>query len=305
MGKSGWSNRQRKALADALSGVIASLVSLWTLYPIDVIKTNVQANLPVSSELYRGMATKSLHTASSNFLYFYIYSWILLWTRRNKEKPSTLTRLALSAIAAILNTCLTLPLDVLSAKQQTQQQTSTKMDQVWKEVEQSNFDMQMGVEEDEKKDDDTVPERKQFVPDTNRETESWTVLWKGLWPSLLLCTNPSIHYTAFDVIKTRILQQSGKHTLTTVEAFVVGLLAKLVATMSTYPLIQTKIMLMVTSETSMLQCLGVQYKQNGLKGLYRGCHVQLFHTLLKSAILMMVRERITDVTHRLLVPTDK
>jgi Mitochondrial carrier protein len=304
MGTSGRSSRQRKALADALSGVVASLVSLWTLYPMDVIKTNLQANLPVSSGMYRGVATKTLHTASSNFLYFYIYSWILSWTRRNKEKPSTITRLALSAIAAMLNTCLTLPLDVLSAKQQTRQQATTKMNQVWKGVEQSNFDTQTGAE-DEKK-DDTAPERIQsVVPDTNTETEPWTVLWKGLWPSLLLCTNPSIHYTAFDVIKTRILQrQSGKHTLTMVEAFFVGLLAKFVATMSTYPLIRTKIMLMVTSEKSMLQCLGVEYKQNGLKGLYRGCHVQLFHTLLKSALLMMVRERITDTTHRLLVPTD-
>jgi hypothetical protein len=298
MGTSGRSNRQRNALADALAGVVASLVSLWTLYPIDVIKTNTQANLPVTSGLYRGVATKTLHTASSNFMYFYIYSWISSW---NKEKPSTLTRLLLSAIAAMLNTCLTLPLDVLSAKQQTQQEASVKMDQAWDKAEQLNVDTQTGIE-DEKKDDTALQHC--LVPENNNETEHWTVLWKGLVPSLLLCTNPAIHYTAFDVIKTRILKrQSDKHTLTMAQAFLVGLLAKFVATMITYPLIRTKIMLMVTTEKSMFQCLRGEYQQHGIRGLYRACHLQLVHTLLKSALLMMVREQITDITHQWLVST--
>jgi hypothetical protein len=304
MDTSGRSNRQRNALADALAGVVASLVSLWALYPIDVIKTNTQANLPVTSGMYRGVATKSLHTASSNFLYFYIYSWILSW--KKEEKPSTLTRLVLSAIAAMLNTCLTLPLDVLSAKQQTQQEATAKMDQTWEAVKQFSFDTQTGME-DEKKDDTAPQQRQVLVPRVNAETKHWTVLWKGLVPSLFLCTNPSIHYTVFDVLKTRILQrQSDKHdALTMGQAFVVGLLAKFVATISTYPLIRTKIILMVTTEKSMLQCLRGEFQQRGIRGLYRGCHLQLFHTLLKSALLMMVRERITDTTHQLLVPNTR
>lgn len=85
------------------------------------------------------------------------------------------------------------------------------------------------------------------------------------------------------------------------EAFVVGLFAKFVATISTYPLIRAKVILMVTSEKSLLASLIRTYNQDGLRGLYRGCDWQLLHTVLKSALMMMVREKITVSTHQLIV----
>lgn len=298
--------RERKALADALAGVVASLVSLWSFYPIDTFKTNVQANSSStasnSKSLYRGVGVKTLHTASSSFCYFYIYSWISSKGKRQGQ-PSTLRRLVLSAVAAMLNTCLTLPLDVLSAKQQTSATKTTK-DQAWQEDE-TTSDV-TSSHEDEKK-DDTVPSEEprsqRIASPPSDETESLTRLWKGLYPSLLLCSNPSIHYTVFDSIKSRILHEK-KQNLTMAQAFCLGLFAKFVATMATYPLIRTKILLMVTSQKSMMNCLTREYQQNGIRALYRGCHLQLFHTLLKSALLMMVRERITVTTHGLLAPND-
>jgi hypothetical protein len=41
------------------------------------------------------------------------------------------------------------------------------------------------------------------------------------------------------------------------------------------------------------------YRNDGTRGLYRGCSVQLLHTILKSALMLMIRERITSVCHRL------
>lgn len=38
------------------------------------------------------------------------------------------------------------------------------------------------------------------------------------------------------------------------------------------------------------------FKKDGVGGLYRGCSLQLLHTVLKSAMLLMVRERITFAT---------
>ena len=297
--------RRRNALADALSGVAASLVSLWTFYPFDMYKTNVQANNKCSDGLYRGLGVKTLHTASSSFCYFYIYSWI------SKGKHySTLKRLILSAIAAMLNTCLTLPLDVLSAKQQTatkpkRQETSetNNSEAAGENDEVASIDLH----EDEKKDDIHPPETAHHAQTTastlSKETQTLTHLWKGLYPSLLLCSNPSIHYTVFDSIKSQILQPDEKN-LTMAQAFFVGLFAKFVATMATYPLIRTKILLMVTSQKGMVQCLSREYQQSGIRGWYRGCHLQLLHTLLKTALLMMVRERIAETTRRLLVPND-
>ena len=77
-----------------------------------------------------------------------------------------------------------------------------------------------------------------------------------------------------------------------------GIIAKFVATIATYPLIRAKVMLMVTTKTKTTtssptqqfwKCLVDEYNESGvLKGLYRGCQLQLFHTLLKSALLMMI-----------------
>jgi hypothetical protein len=179
-----------------------------------------------------------------------------------------------------------------------------------------------------------------------------THLWSGLKPALLLCTNPSIHFTVFDTVKDvvlkyksnhhfkqgnnrNILNQNHLHHLTMMEAFVIGLLAKFVATMLTYPLIRVKVLLMVTrkrqtirqddigsrdgdddeynrnstsqdnkdskpQKDSMISILMDIYERDGMMGLYKGCSLQLLHTLLKSALSMMIRERVTNVTQRLI-----
>jgi Mitochondrial carrier protein len=130
-------------------------------------------------------------------------------------------------------------------------------------------------------------------------------LWKGLSPSLLLCSNPSIHYTVFDMAKSHLLQSrsSSSSSLSMMEAFLLGLFAKFCATMATYPLIRAKVMLMVTSRNSLLQTLLECYQRDGVaNGWYKGCSMQLAHTVLKSALLMMVKEYIAKTTHRMLVP---
>jgi Mitochondrial carrier protein len=155
----------------------------------------------------------------------------------------------------------------------------------------------------------------------NRRPSSFTYLWKGLTPALLLCMNPAIHYTVYDIFKNRLLTSHPHSTtpssdtnhhhpntnqyhrrLSMSQAFFLGLTAKFVATIATYPLIRAKVILMVTSETSLWSALIKSYhNDDGIRGLYKGCDWQLLHTLLKSALMMMVREYITEQTHRWIV----
>jgi hypothetical protein len=292
---------RQKAVADALAGVVGSLVSLWVAYPIDVWKTNVQAGRESSwnhpGQLFAGWKTKTLHTASSSFCYFYLYSWIFSsWTasRKNKQPISAPTRLVLAALAACLNTCLTLPLDVISARHQTAHAGNYR--------EGSEDD---DCSDDEEKKDDSVTLQysspKSLQRRLSTRIKNFLSLWKGLVPSLLLCSNPAIHYTVFDMTKAQLLRRRGKSNLTMMDAFLLGMLAKFVATVTTYPLIRAKVILMVTSQTDIVQCLQTEYRKHGLPGLYRGCNIQLLHTLFKSALLMMIRERITRTTQRILV----
>ena len=82
---------------------------------------------------FRGIQYKTAHTIAGSFAYFFFYSWITARHRAyitggsggggsskgGKYSPSTSARLLLAAIAAMMNTTLTLPLDVVSVRQQT------------------------------------------------------------------------------------------------------------------------------------------------------------------------------------------
>lgn len=303
----------RKISSDALAGVVGSLVALWTFYPLDVYKTHLQAsrrrrdtlskcsNSPIenntnshleqrSSEkfkslplsfFFRGILAKSIHTMASSFCYFSIHSAVTTLYERSslqrQGKPtSAVTRLFLSAIAAMMNTLFTLPLDVIASKQQVNGEHSSLVD---------------GTSNETK--------------DTTHEESPWN----GLLPSLLLSSNPAIHYTVYDSVKSR-LRRHTQRPLSMREAFMVGMLAKLVATLATYPLIRAKVMLMVLSNketaqnsiASLIQCLKDNYNRDGgIQGLYKGCDLQILHTILKTALLMMVREHIHRAIHHVIM----
>ena len=548
MTKGNSSLRRQRAMADAIAGVVGSLVSLWSFYPIEVWKTNVQAqphggedddeddeegvgdeehNNPQIQDTtgqkkrrkrrrdlnwLQGIGSKTLHVTSSSFCYDFIYSFIVsTYKRRQRGENIVITpmrRLLLSAIAAMLNTIFTLPLDVISSRhvtantkkettqraEQLKQQnlqidgvqksttipmdgeeksqdismTSTKMTSSLLVTDETSSIKAMAAAaqavglnllmttttsrngttssllqneddtgtspflrfngggfrfgEEEKKEDiltllsdeergltrhghssrqeklsiyyDCLSQEQSRSSSTSTTTTTSTLyatplsslspssssfqlredtrrapsslidqcitsfrelqsLWKGLVPALLLCSNPAIHYTVFDVLKTNLLSLPGgarrkKSKLSMSEAFILGLLAKFVATMVTYPLIRAKVMLMVSkskplllssskssssldatapttmssssslsspsqdniikeddtnnNNNSLLSCLIQSYRRDGIiNGLYKGCSWQLIHTVLKSALMMMVRERITDTTHKLIV----
>ncbi len=317
--------RRQRALADALAGVAGSLVSLWAFFPIEVWKTNLQAGSPLNTgskkSLFQGCSAKTVHTASSSFCYFFLSSWIISnWKRRAPDtKPHPATRLFLSALAAMLNTLVTLPLDVISSRKVTQADDNdmdgTKLEETWEclrdedqNTEEFEFHECIPISQEE--------EKKRHVPKdcslrsingslevAEAKNESWSSLWKGLTPALLLCSNPSINYTVFDVAKNQILSKSHRKSssLSMPEAFIVGLFAKFIATIATYPLIRAKVIMMVTSEQSLIGSLVRSYNKEGVRGLYKGCDWQLLHTVLKSALMMMVREKITVSTHQLIV----
>ena len=75
------------------------------------------------------------------------------------------------------------------------------------------------------------------------------------------------------------------------------------ATVATYPLIRAKVIMMVvsSSENSLIGTLCTTYKEEGFRGLYKGLDFQLLHTVLKSGLMMMVREKISNSTKRLIV----
>ena len=379
------------------------------------------------SILFRGLSYKTMHTITSSFAYFFIYSYLrsLHQSRRSRQRlrqrregnsnsmngaeSSITSQLVLTSIAAIFNQLLTLPLDVLASRRQTSSiRTCNKNEHEdrngngnvtdkneFKHVSESDATVLMGQvwndlqdEYDNKNNDNEacIMRKEKLIatvttPTTTPKYKKYTKLWRGLWPSILLCANPSIHYTIFDVLKEKLIlrkqkrgkqnfrkQQQAQEGLNMWEAFFIGLIAKFVATIVTYPLIRAKVMLMVSSSSSsssakssltsnnnnndndtfttinnsnnppnfnpntntnsntnsntntnfntntnsnsntntnhdptMKSVLQKMYHNGGISELYKGCGLQILLTVLKSALMMSMRERIGDVTRKIIV----
>lgn len=133
--------------------------------------------------LYAGMSGSLLGVASTNFAYFYWYSVVRAFYIKGTTTtavvgavaaaaptPSTAVELSLGAIAGALAQLFTIPVAVVTTRQQTQAKDERKgMLATAREV----IDGEDGV----------------------------TGLWRGLKASLVLVVNPSITYGAYERLK--------------------------------------------------------------------------------------------------------
>jgi len=141
------------------------------------------------SGLYNGLGGSLLGVASTNFAYFYWYSVVrTAYTkyRNTALPPSTPAELSLGAIAGALAQLFTIPVAVITARQQTQPRGDRK-----------------------------------GIIETGREVvnseDGWTGLWRGLKASLVLVVNPSITYGAYQ--RLRVMLYPGRTSLRPSEAF--------------------------------------------------------------------------------------
>lgn len=139
--------------------------------------------------LYAGMNGSLLGVASTNFAYFYWYTVVrTLYTKYSKSTaaPSTAVELSLGAVAGAVAQLFTIPVAVVT----TRQQTAAKSD------------------------------RKGLLM-TAREVvegpDGVSGLWRGLKASLVLVVNPAITYGAYERLKTLFF--AGRPNLKPWEAF--------------------------------------------------------------------------------------
>jgi hypothetical protein len=251
-----------------LLAVNSNDVSIVTSTPLPSMVASISKTV---LRLFRGLPYKIAHTIASSFTYWYVYSLLqtkyaayqlnhhrLSQSNRTTIEPSStstssknssssvVAKLILTAIAAMVNTGITLPLDTISSRRQ----------------------VALASMKDGDGDGESMNNNKQ-------QLHAILCLWNGLLPALMLCTNPAIQYTLYDAFKAAWLvrrrykvhssqQQSlqpsssaaassnnptrrRQHSLSMSEAFACGMISKFIATMITYPLIRCKVMLMVST----------------------------------------------------------
>jgi hypothetical protein len=139
--------------------------------------------------LYAGIQGSLIGVASTNFAYFYWYSVVRTLYMSSKslpKPPGTLAELSLGAVAGAVAQVFTIPVAVITTRQQTQ----------------GKF------------------ERKGLIAtgrDVVNSEDGWTGLWRGLKASLVLVVNPAITYGAYQRLKDVIFP--GKANLRPWEAF--------------------------------------------------------------------------------------
>lgn len=303
-----------ESLSEATSGAIGALVSTTILYPLDTCKTKYQAEVRARHQqkyrnisdvlweaistrqvlsLYQGLGTKNLQSFISQFIYFYGYSFFkrLYLQKSGNKSIGTRANLIVAAAAGACTVIVTQPLDTASSRMQTSEFGKSKG--LWKSLSES----------------------------------TWSEAFDGLGISLLLTSNPSIQYTVFDQLKQRLLRrrlkrETGKEpspeALPAFSAFFLGALSKCVATFLTYPAIRCKVMLQAAesdedginqapqrNKNTVSDALCSIWKREGPLGFYKGIQAQILKTVLSSALLLMIKEKITKTSWVLLLALQK
>uniref|UniRef100_A0A672SA14 Peroxisomal membrane protein PMP34-like n=1 Tax=Sinocyclocheilus grahami TaxID=75366 RepID=A0A672SA14_SINGR len=128
-------------------------------------------------------------------------------------------------------------------------------------------------------------------------------LWNGTLPSLVLVFNPAVQFMFYEAMKRRI---------SSFEIFLIGAIAKAIATSATYPLQTVQAILrfgqyksdgkggLVGSLKNVVSLLMDRIKRHGLLGLYKGLEAKLLQTVLTAALMFVVYEKITAATFKLM-----
>ncbi|KAG0036800.1 hypothetical protein BGZ82_003705 [Podila clonocystis] len=264
--------------------------------------------------LYSGLASDTIATLTSNFVYFYVYMALRQRKehRRASGQLSTLQELFLGAEAGIISRFFTAPIHVVTTRQQV----------MGKEQAASGSGIKGG--EANKKVSARAIVREIYAQD------GITGFWAGYAPTVILSINPSITYFLFETIKKLLVERQTKRadpgasksvlaraaTLTSLQIFFISACSKAIASFLTYPLILTKTKLQTKVEdktedqgsqegsdsgakdkkkrhfNGIADVVRTVVQDKGFAGLYTGCQGQVVKGFFSFGLMYMIKDRV-------------
>ena len=283
--------------SEVLSASLGGAVSASILYPLEVLKTKMQASddeedenkgmVEFATNLYRkegfqvylnGIETSAFQSSMEKAFYFFAYTALkqvhsvvrtIVSPASANQPMGAATNLFLGCLAEWAHLPLTLPIDALT----TAIQTSKKQNAVA---------LMMGI-----------------LKEGN--------MYKGIQAYYVLCFKPALQYTVFEQVKAMMLKTRKSKVLTAAEAFLLGMVARTIATMAVYPFVRAKVVMQSQKKQAQQQqpqdgeepssptlttLLLDMYKSGGLPALYQGLGPELTRGVFSAALMLMIKEKI-------------
>jgi len=324
----------RETIFHAFSGAIASATSVSVFYPLETVRTRKQVSrISVYDEsssrpiliglirslrriylqeglrgLYRGYWAVVWSLFFSNFVYFYAYVALKAvfepFHSNGTHHRNPSVDLFTAFLAGSFNVFVTTPLWVASTRLRLS-----------------------GVDPEGENTNETAPQTGKnnacsSNPSSNRakkyqgllqtivtifKEEGLSALYSGTIPSLVLVLNPAIQWTIYECLKLHCQSWSGKTELSAATYFVTSAIAKLFSSTATYPLqvVQTRLRMRQSShQTSRVWTMAdvlltMMKEEGGIGGLFKGLESKIVQTVLTSAFMFVVYEKVVAAMTRL------
>eukprot|EP01117_Protostelium_nocturnum_P010129 TRINITY_DN3614_c0_g1_i1.p1 TRINITY_DN3614_c0_g1~~TRINITY_DN3614_c0_g1_i1.p1 ORF type:complete len:349 (-),score=92.22 TRINITY_DN3614_c0_g1_i1:37-960(-) len=273
----------------ALAGIVGSIGAFGLTYPLITISLNMQAKekeggkkrnstFELISEilkekgwkgLYSGLQSGMIGIIATSGIYYYSYeSFRLAIEKRRGDKMNDLESLLIAAAAGSITALCTCPIWVV------------------------NLRLSLLEKQGEAKNKSMFQTAKSIVKE-----EGVSSLWKGIVPALILTLNPTIQYASFEKLKN-MYAKNGRPSMS--QSFFMAAIAKVVATVVTYPYILLKSRLqqkldgkdVYSGTTDAIQKIA---RDEGLLGFYRGIESKIVQSVLNSAFTFMFKEQMVSV----------
>ncbi|THU51778.1 hypothetical protein C4D60_Mb06t34620 [Musa balbisiana] len=341
------------ALINGLAGAGGGIIAQLLTYPLQTVNTRQQTERDPSKfaardgvvrqmlevvqqegweRLYGGLAPSVVGTAASQGVYYYFYQIF-----RNRAENAAQDRwkkgigdgsvgmfqsLVVAALAGCVNVLLTNPIWVVVTRMQTHKKKSNRSPNHFLPSLPDEA-IQLAVVEHR-------PYRTSHVVQELYDEAGFWGFWKGVIPTLIMVSNPSIQFMIYETLLKKIKRKRSTNTkgaegLTALEIFLLGAVAKLGATVVTYPLLVVKARLQVKQGlhddkrrqytglhimpmhfqfSEVLKCtfdaITKMMRYEGLSGFYKGMGTKIVQSVFAAAVLFMVKEELVKAT-RILV----
>lgn len=272
--------------------------------------------------LYSGLKPSLFGTAASQGVYYYFYQVFknraeaIAAARKKKGRGDgtvgMFSWLVVAAIAGSLNVLLTIPIWVLVTRMQTHTQAERKIMEGKKEALLAEA-LERGWEEstlhDKLTELESVKPRPygtlQAAQEVHREA-GVAGFWKGIIPTLIMVCNPSIQFMIYETSLKHLrakhsASKRGLKNVNALEVFLLGALAKLGATVSTYPLLVVKSRLQAKQEiggnvslryTGTFDAIIKMIRYEGVQAFYKGMSTKIVQSVFAASVLFMIKEEL-------------